>query len=386
MRWLSYFPEIHNVHLTKDVGLIPYFIGLQPGWESAIVGRFTEADYPALNTEVKGLITVPLDDLGELAFVERAFMRYLKAHATEIDVLHLAHLGRHNIVYGLYYLRLNPNGKIYLKLDAYNAHLKQRKRHAKHPVKQVVMRSLEKRFMEALTLVSIENTAGYKLALLTYPEWQGKLIYLPNGANDRFIDRHFAQLPPKEKLLLCVSRPGSADKNCELMLAALPHLHLPEGWRIEVVGPCSDEFLEKWQAAQLEFPEKAALMTFSGEVSDRLALYERYARAAVFFLPSRMESFGIAYAEALYFGSLLVGHKGMYAYDDLSANGQFGSYYADNDPQSFAQALEHGVLLSQKEGMAEAARQHGQRNFAWSGIVEGLMKQLRTAVQKESQS
>jgi glycosyltransferase involved in cell wall biosynthesis len=376
MRWVTYFPEIHNVHLSKDVGMLPHYMGMEAGVESSLVGHFPKAAYPALNQELKGLNIHPLGQGAKAVFLEKSFLRYLKAEAKKIDVLQLYHLSRDTIIYGLYYKRHHPEGKLYLKLDAYNTHLSTPKNYSRNKLKNAAMKIAERKFIKALHLVSIENTVGKALASNTYPDWAHKLIYLPNGTNDRYIDTHFAGLPPKENLLLCVSRPGSADKNCELLIAALEHLHLPQGWRIEVVGPCSDEFLKKWRAAKQAFPETSALITFTGEVSDRLALYKRFARAAVFFLPSRFESFGIAYAEALYFGAVLAGHRGMFAYDDLSANGSFGTYYTDNAPQSFANALNEAVLLSQKEGMADAVRKHGRAHFAWSHIVERLVEKL----------
>lgn len=383
MRWVTYFTRIANVHLTKEVGLMPYLMGQQPGWESALTGHFEEAAYPALEGEVKGLQVDRLEDKGKTGFLDRATLAYLNAHAREIDVLHLFHLSRDTLLYGVHYKRLHPRGKLYLKLDAYNAHLAKRKTYSKNKLKQVLLGKLERRFLRLVDLVSVENVEALAMVERTYPELRDKVIYLPNGAHDAYIDRVLPSPPPKEKLLLCVSRPGSPEKNVELLIRALPYLRLPEGWRIEVVGPCTPEFAEAWIKAQAQYPAQSTLVEFRGEVSDRVEVYRTFARASVCFLTSRAESFGIAYAEALYLGSVLVGHKGMYAYDDLSANGQFGSYYTDNDPQGFAQALQEGVLLSQKAGMAEAARKHGQKHFGWSGIVEGLRRRLGKAPKLE---
>ena len=377
MRWVTYFPEIHNVHLTKDVGLLPYHMGLLPGVEASLVGRFSKPEYPALDTEVRGLHTVHLEFKGNAAFLDRAFTDYLKEHARQIDILQLYHLSRHTLIYGLYYKRFNPNGKVYLKLDGYNDHFRSRKRYARGVVKNALLKATERRFMRAVDLVSIENTEGVDIVAGTYPMLGEKLFYLPNGANDFYIDRCVEQPAPKEKVMMSVGRPGSPEKNYELLIAALPFLRL-DGWRIEVVGPCTPEFLEKWREAQTKFPEQTAGITFVGEITDRKLLYEKYARSSVFFLPSRFESFGISYAEALYAGNVLVGHKGMYAYDDLSGKGVFGTYYPDNDPASFAEALNEAVLLSQKEGIVAYAHACGQSDFAWSGIVERLVQIIGT--------
>lgn len=376
MRWVTYFPEIHNVHLTKDVGLLPYHMGLLPGVDASLVGRFSEQEYPALDTEVQGLHTVHLEFKGDAAFLDRAFTDYLKAHAAQIDVLQLYHLSRHTLIYGLYYKRFNPSGKLYLKLDGYNDHFRSRKRYARGVVKNALLKATERRFMRTVDLVSIENTEGVDIVAGTYPMLGEKLFYLPNGANDFYIDRCVEQPAPKEKVMMSVGRPGSPEKNYELLIDALPYLRL-NGWNIEVVGPCTPEFLGKWREAAEKYPEQAARIAFVGEITDRKLLYEKYARSSVFFLPSRFESFGISYAEALYAGNVLVGHKGMYAYDDLSGKGVFGTYYPDNDPAGFAEALYSAAALSQEAGISEKAALNARAQFAWSTIIERLSDRLK---------
>lgn len=376
MRWVTYFPEIHNVHLTKDVGLLPYHMGLLPGVEATLVGRFSETEYPALETEVRGLHTVHLEFKGNAAFLDRAFTDYLKENAPQIDVLQLYHLSRHTLIYGLYYKRFNPNGKLYLKLDGYNDHFRSRKRYARGVVKNALLKATERRFMRAVDLVSIENTEGVKIVSDTYPVLGEKLFYLPNGANDFYIDRCTEPSMAKEKLMMSAGRAGSPEKNYELLIAALPFLRLGD-WKIEVAGPRTPEFEEKWREAREKFPEEAAKIAFLGNITDRKLLYEKYARSSVFFLPSRFESFGISYAEALYTGNVLVGHKGMYAYDDLSAKGDFGTYYTDNDPAGFAEALNGAAVLSQASGVTEKAALHARDRFAWSTIIGRLCERLK---------
>ncbi|NEN25729.1 glycosyltransferase [Cryomorpha ignava] len=376
MRWITYFPEIHNVHLTKDLGLLPYYMQEVLGYDAALMARFPDDEYPALDGEVKGLETISLGDKGNLFFTEKASVHYLKNHARKIDVLNLYHLSRHTLVYGNIYKKNNPKGKLYLKLDAYTTHLQKRKRYARNIIKNIALKWLEKEFFRNVDLISVESHEGLEMAQKTYPNLHDKLIYLPNGCNDRYLKTAFTKPFKKENTILSVGRPGSSDKNYELLLAAIPFLELGN-WKIRIAGPVSDEFDQKWQKVLLDYPAEAAKIEFLGNFADRKKLYEEYAAAKVFFLPSRVESFGIAFVEALYFGCVLVGHKGMSAYNDLSANGEFGVYFEDNDPVSFANSLSEAIKMSDNEGVHKRIENHAAENFYWSTLAVKLDKRLR---------
>jgi len=375
MRWVTYFSGINRFHLTKDVGLIPFYAG-QNGFESLLLGHFkNDLEIPA---EVEGLQTECLPDEGRKFFLDRSFLNWLRRHATQVDVLQLFHLSRDTIFYGAYYKRLNPEGKLYLKLDAYNDHLKQRKRYARGALKNLVMRRVEKRFFRNLDLATVENLKGLSLAKASYPELEDILDYMPNGCNDFYLSKRFPQTPKKEKLILSVGRLGSPDKNFELLLKALPHIKF-RAWRMEIVGPESAEFKKARLELFAKHPELNERVNFTGAIYDREVLYEKYARASVFFLPSRFESFGISFVEALYFGACLVGNPMMYAYPEISANGKFGLLFEENDVISFIAAMEDAMERSSTTGFAEAAMSYGREQFSWSRLFQDLIGKLEDA-------
>lgn len=376
MRWVTYFPEIHNIHLTKDLGLIPHYMGASEGFDSEIVGYFPDQDYPALEREMKGLKVKKLSNQGNWMFVGKAAIQYLKRESKLIDVLNLYHLSRHTLVYGLAYKYYNPNGKLYLKLDAYNSHLTEPKRYAKSAFKNNIFRFLEKRFLAKVDLISVENQTGLELAKKQYPNITQKIHYIPNGCNDLYLKAHFDSISPKENIILSVGRMGGEDKNYELVLQALPYLKL-NGWKMILVGPMTESFENKWKAELAKNPSLSEVVSFVGPIYDRESLYRLYQKSKVFFLPSRFESFGISYVEALYFGSVLIGHKGMSAYDDLTQNGAFGTYYQDNDAESFSRAISEAVQLSEKDGITDEIQLHAKKYFYWSSIAKNISSLLK---------
>src|SRR6476620_5530988 len=53
-KFLTLFPYTENVHLIKDVGMIPYVLHKEYGYESTIAS-FQNGEYPYLEDDVKGL-------------------------------------------------------------------------------------------------------------------------------------------------------------------------------------------------------------------------------------------------------------------------------------------------------------------------------------------
>ncbi len=373
MRWVTFFPEIENVHLTKDIGLLPLFMQEKAGYEATLLGRYTSTHYPALEGEAVNLRTEKLTDRGHFLFLQKSMIRYLRKNARHIHVLQLLHLSRSTMLYGILFKWLNPKGFLYVKVDAYNTRLEHPQPLAKGTFKLWVMELVQKRFFKAADLISIENTEGVQIASRTWPSIAGKFMYLPNGVNDLYIEElqdidRFA----KENIILTVTRAGSPEKNCELLLEAMPFLQLT-GWQILVVGEMTEAFRNKWEIAKAKNPEIAQSIRFTGLISDRAEMYSIYARSRIFFLPSRVESFGIAFAEALWFGTYIVGHDGMFAFKDLSSSGKFGTRYTDNDPRSLASALEKAVQkVTSQDVLPAEIRVHARTHFAWSGIAERL--------------
>ena len=54
MRFVTMYPETENVHLIKDVGMIPFIMHKKFAYDSTIV-CYKNEDYSYLENEVKGL-------------------------------------------------------------------------------------------------------------------------------------------------------------------------------------------------------------------------------------------------------------------------------------------------------------------------------------------
>ena len=71
MRWVTYFPKIERLHLTKDVGLIPHYASLK-GYDATLLGH-VESEL-GLPKEVADLRLEKLKNQGNWFFLDRAFL------------------------------------------------------------------------------------------------------------------------------------------------------------------------------------------------------------------------------------------------------------------------------------------------------------------------
>ena len=113
MRFVTLFPATENVHLTKDVGCIPYMLHKEYGYDSKIV-TFNNGDYPYINEYLSGL---------KIEFIKKgnerfSCLEYVIKHAKEIDILNMYHMSLGKSLLCFYiYKKVNHKGIAYLKLD-----------------------------------------------------------------------------------------------------------------------------------------------------------------------------------------------------------------------------------------------------------------------------
>jgi len=109
-RFVTIFPICENVHLTKDLGQIPFFLHKTYGYNSSIVSYKNSDNYSNLNGEVNGLTMEFIENTGRLSFLEKGVLKYIRKNAKNIDVLNLYIFSKFTFVYGIIYKILNPNG------------------------------------------------------------------------------------------------------------------------------------------------------------------------------------------------------------------------------------------------------------------------------------
>jgi glycosyltransferase involved in cell wall biosynthesis len=196
--------------------------------------------------------------------------------------------------------------------------------------------------------------------------------------NDYFIKNNIELLPfdKKQNKILISGRIGAPEKNHEILLNVLPKLNLKD-WKVFFVGPVDKAFQSKINNYYDQFPQLKNKVVFKGEISNRIELYQQYNQSKVMCLTSEKESFGIAMAEALYFGNYLIGTDGMFAFDELSNNEKFGvklPFNKSDELQHILQQIIDGKIELHK--LSQQSTNYAENNFTWSKIVQKLVNAL----------
>ena len=303
--FVTLFPAAENVHLTKDVGMIPYIMGRDYGYEASLV-CFTNGEYPTYKY-LRPFLDLTLLGRNRKYIITRPssrMIRYLYHNAKKIDVLNLYHLTYEAILYGIIYRLFHKKGRVYLKLDMDSDAFMRRKR--KYSISRLFLFNF---LLGKMTdIVSYEVSKAERVLQTELPALRKKIIHIPNGIDDgsEFV-KNIPRIPfaRKEDLIISVGRIGSYQKNNQMLLEALLRVDL-KLWKVVFIGPIAESFQQYISDFFEKNPAYKESIFFTGSIENRTALYDWYNRAKVFCLTSRSESFGIVFPEALFYGDFII--------------------------------------------------------------------------------
>ncbi len=230
-RFLTLFPFASNVELPKDVGMIPYLLYKNEGWDSTIA-CYDIGPYPHLQNELKGLKMVFVkkifghEELDGLFFILTNFWKY--------DVLQMYHFQRSSLSICFFFKLLNlGRKKTYLKLDANDGIMQQ--------MSNKIKLSIYYFFTKQLDLISVETKKIYNYL---NENWPVKVEYIPNGFYDNG-NRVNVNYSEKENIILSVGRIGETVKSNDTLCEAFAKFYKEnKNWKLKFVGPVSDSFKE----------------------------------------------------------------------------------------------------------------------------------------------
>ncbi|MBR6485780.1 MAG: glycosyltransferase, partial [Lachnospiraceae bacterium] len=274
MRFVTLFLKTGNVHLIKDVGMIPYHLYRDHGFDCSVACYDNGGDYSYADNEVKGL-KIDLVKKTRAGIIGDG-IGYLVKNARKIDILNIYHLNLSSYFYEIAYRIFNPKGKIYLKLDMNPAgFISCFKKNPVGIIKRATIRRAD--------LVSVETTMMLKKLKIFYGD---KVIYIPNGCY-----REEAEDEPaaKEDVILTVGNLGTREKATDVLLEAYASYIKASPyskWKLRLVGSIADEFGKYMDEYFKRYPDIREMVTFTGPISDKRKLDEEYRKAKVFTLPS----------------------------------------------------------------------------------------------------
>ena len=369
--------EFEEVHLYKDVGLVPYYLCKEYDLNGKIVysneiKKELPKQFRNLELEEIKFIKLPtiIRKLDKFKLLENInFYRYLLKNAKNIDYLMLFHYSSDKVFLIHLYKFLNPQGKVYIKLDSdgnYNI---------KNTLKNKIVRFLLKNCKKKVDLFSIETidalqkTRNINLFMLQDFE---KLIHIPNGFDEDYAIKKSVKIKnfeEKENIMITIGRLGTEQKNNELLLEAVERIEL-KNWKVLLIGPYTEEFKKLYNNFIERNQEKKDKVILVGNISNRELLYDYYNRAKVFILTSRWEGFAIVYPEALRFGNYII-TTDVGGARDIAENGKLGSIIEIGNSKQLQTEIEK--VINDKIDLKEkykASLKLSNKKFLWNNIVK----------------
>ncbi len=357
--FLTVFPDARNVHLGKDVGVIPFLFHRNYGYRSILLTR-DNGPYPLLDSDASGLEIEFIDSgrAGHPDRVKKALLDYIKKNAKAINILNLYDISGFGLKLINAYKNRNRHGKVYVKLDRGINYS-----YSKNPIKMARERIIELGYRKS-AFISIESTLAKKFFnehTFLDP------VYVPNG----FLGDVNADTK-KEKTILFVGDLSVHPKRLDIVFEAFITLceKKDSSFNLRLVGPTLPDFPELWARASRS-ATLASRTRICGPIYDKTELEREYRSASVIVLASDHESFGIVLVEAMRFGCLPVVSSGVSSAIDVTDNGRIGRIFEKGSADSLHSALIEALDMLSPETTRNIA-DFAQANFNWNTIVDKI--------------
>lgn len=336
-----FFPELEDQHLTKDICLIPYIMKEYFGYNASFITTGGFREFPS-NKKF----------LGDMSIYIGKDMEECMREISKSGVLMLIWLYQFNIDLINRYKEINPEGKVYIKLDAKMESMG----YLNGYMNDYILNTLKK-----CDLISVENR---NVQRYINSVWNLDVKYIPNGYYD-FISNDYINYEEKKNIILFVGRVGSPEKANHILLEAFARIEDEiEDWSIELVGNVENNFLSYMEQYYINNPKLKERVRLIGFL-DKKELKEKYKSAKVFCLTSPSEACANVFSQAMSNGCYLISTD-VDGARDVTNDGEFGCIVPVNDIDKLSIVLKeiclNGNLL---EKNCIKAQKYARKNLSW---------------------
>lgn len=356
-RFVTLFPFADNQLLVKDVGQIPYILGKYYKYQATLASRDLDLTGEYVN-DIKDGLTLQKYKKVLNSWKLDAFI-FLFFNSKKIDWLNIYHCNKKSYYWSKWYKFLNPEGKVYLKLDmdfrnCETLDINKRKR------------KLFKKLTEYEEIVSVENQS-VKDRIQNYTKKE--LLVIQNGC---LIDCVRESEIKKEDVFLTVGRLGTEQKATEVLLQAFALYASKHNWKLKLVGPIQENFKEYIENYFKIYPELKQRVEFIGMVKDRTQISKFYQEAKAFVLPSRWESFGLVLPEAVCNGCYIMTTENVPSAEIVTHKGEFGEILDTDNIEKWGEALYSFTQRKLPNDYLKKEIDYGKKTFSWKEICKEL--------------
>lgn len=369
MRFLTIFERATKVHLGKDVGMLMDQLCNRNGWENTLITNNAIDETPDIsNTTVKSV------NGKKFKRIDVSICKYILFNAKKYDYLTLFHLRIYNLVYGLIFLCINPNSKVYIKADRGNKDLEVDgvfdSKGALKNIEKILLSIIKRK-----VFISYESRTATELA--KFELGNNYNVSTVNNGHD-IEENKVVNTYDKEKLIISVGRIGAEEKNHKLIVTTLLSLLEDNNenlldYKVVFVGPVEPEFKEHLNNLGLSNQFFNSNIVFTGNIDNKKELYDIYSKAKYFLLSSLREGSPLVVPEAMRFGCIFVTTPVSTVEEVLDEIGFISNGFT---PEEYKIALSNALSLNDKAFQTLSNKSIVKaKGLSWEKISEKLAKQ-----------
>jgi glycosyltransferase involved in cell wall biosynthesis len=413
IRFATFFPGTFfpgsDIHLLKDVGMIPYILHREYGYDVWLIA-YPPAKDTVLKNAPEGLNMLWIwkgpgfhamkllkkilkyDSSAYLAaealcVMVDAFPVMLR-HGRRFDVLQLYHFKPESMLAAFVFRLFNRRGLVYMKLDMdpniINVYRDDPGK--KDTIGLKISRYLFKRL--PINIFSVESKRVYEFMRADHPlfkDFSDRVIYIPNGVDVKGIPAQSGG--EKENIVLHAGRACNPQKRTGVILEAFARVakDFPD-WKLALVGPMDTRYKGRFDDFMRQHKSLNGRIDNVGFLEDRKDVFGWYRRAKILAIPSAFESFGLVVVEAQLFGDIVLGSD-IPAVRELTDNGEFSYLCPVDDVDCFEKKLRY--MMSHEEELVSKAKPASafiRRNFDWTAICGDLHRKISEGLKCEKRS
>ena len=299
-----YFPGMPNdIFLKKDVGLFPIF--LKKYFSEVEIIYIHQSASQKLPSEYRGIKNTVIGNVRkyqygriskffQLIHMNQIACNYISANK---DITHfmLFHWTNNHLNLIRKLKKINPELKIYLKLDCSNSMAERMNKDILHKsLRGRIFGNLIDKCLSLIDLLSTETQQTFNI-LCENKKIASRLALAFNGYDDYLYIK--PNTSKKEKTIITVGRLGTAQKNTNLFLEVIKRINLND-WTIKLIGSIEKSFKNDIDNFYRERPDLQGKVVFTGAINDTQKILDEYQKASVFVLTSRWESCALVLLEA----------------------------------------------------------------------------------------
>lgn len=358
-KFVTIFPSTENIHLIKDVGIIPYLMHKNHHYDSYIAS-YDNGSYEFLQTDVSGLKIVFINRKFKSEFLNIIlFLLTFK----KIDVLQLYHYSFERIILCfLFKLITFGRGKTYIKLDANEKIFNKEYRGFK--------KILNKIFIKFVDLISAETqTITQKLNSRNF--FGKKVEFISNGF---YQIKNEISFGTKRKQCITVANLDDPRKSSITLVKgfALFCKNNPStDWEFILIGKYDEKFKKDIEAILKVHPEAKNKIFLRGQIYNRNELRNIYEQSQIFLFASLTESFGFVYLEALASRCYILSTP-LEPCREISNNWEFATCFDFNDYKELANLIELTIKNNNLKEITQRGQNYAYENYYWPNIIEKI--------------